>query len=556
MPIAPRTTRARRLGLEKGRARIMLLVAAASFAAGSALPAAAGSEPPDSCGGDPAAAVVPVDGQQAPCATTTDAQPDDPAGQPSTTTPPGPTAPVTAPPTGSDPAPAGGEPPQDPPPHPPSHDVGPQDPTPAAWDDPPAAVDAPPSPPHEAPPAGEQPAVEPQSPAPQPGERHGATREPARHPARPGVPPHRTDRERQTGGTHRPSRHHASDLRPAGVTTVSLPSAWTSLEPIVLPPFSVAEFPVPIHLLPLYQAAGAEYGVPWEVLAAINEVETRYGEDAHVSSAGAIGFMQFLRSTWADWGRDADGDRRRDPRNPVDAIFSAARYLHAAGADEDLGRAIFAYNHADWYVERVLTRARELAGLDPDQVAALTEEALDEHPDLYEVEGSPFFGPGVVDPTPGQALLMTTPQLTRRVLKDERIDLYACGRGDVEAGRIDRRVLATLLFLAESGFRLHVSSLECGHRLMTTSGNVSAHSYGAAVDIAAVDGTPIAGHQGPGSVTEQVLRRLVRLQGLMRPDQIISLMTIDGAANTLAMADHADHIHVGFARRAEFKEER
>ena len=68
----------------------------------------------------------------------------------------------------------------------------------------------------------------------------------------------------------------------------------------------------------------------------------------------------------------------------------------------------------------------------------------------------------------------------------------------------------------------------------------------AAVDIAAVNGTPIMGNQGAGSVTDLAIRRMLSLQGVMRPDQIISLMTYPGADNTLAMGDHADHIHVGY----------
>jgi hypothetical protein len=107
-------------------------------------------------------------------------------------------------------------------------------------------------------------------------------------------------------------------------------------------------------------------------------------------------------------------------------------------------------------------------------------------------------------------------------------------------------VLATLEFLAASGFRPTVSSLHCGHSFLTASGNVSEHSSGNAVDIAAVNGIPIAGHQGKGSITETVIQRLLTLQGTMKPHQIISLMTFDGADNTFAMADHADHIHVGF----------
>jgi hypothetical protein len=107
-------------------------------------------------------------------------------------------------------------------------------------------------------------------------------------------------------------------------------------------------------------------------------------------------------------------------------------------------------------------------------------------------------------------------------------------------------VLATLEFLAASGLKPTVSSLTCGHSRMTASGNVSEHSTGTALDIAAINGIPIIGHQGPSSITDITIRRLLTLQGAMKPHQIISLMTFDGADNTLAMADHNDHIHVGF----------
>jgi D-alanyl-D-alanine dipeptidase len=107
-------------------------------------------------------------------------------------------------------------------------------------------------------------------------------------------------------------------------------------------------------------------------------------------------------------------------------------------------------------------------------------------------------------------------------------------------------VLATLAFLAESGLEPTVTSLHCGHSLLTTSGNASEHSTGSAVDIAKVNGIPILGHQGDGSIADVAIRRLLMLQGTMKPHQIISLMTYPGADNTLAMGDHADHIHVGF----------
>jgi hypothetical protein len=144
----------------------------------------------------------------------------------------------------------------------------------------------------------------------------------------------------------------------------------------------------------------------------------------------------------------------------------------------------------------------------------------------------------------GQILLLPKPLLEKRVLSDNRIDVYPCGRQDIRAGQIDRRVLATLAYLAESGLRPTVTSLKCGHGFYTSSGNVSHHSSGNAVDIARINGVPILGHQERGGVTEVSVRRLMRLQGTMRADQIISLLELGG--NTVAMGDHDDHIHVGF----------
>ena len=112
------------------------------------------------------------------------------------------------------------------------------------------------------------------------------------------------------------------------------------------------------ELQALWESAGGAYGIPWYVLGAINKIESGYGQNMGPSSAGALGWMQFIPSTWMRWGMDADGDRIANPWDPEDAVFAAARYLAAAGAHEDIERAIFAYNHAQWYVEDVL----ELAG--------------------------------------------------------------------------------------------------------------------------------------------------------------------------------------------------
>jgi membrane-bound lytic murein transglycosylase B len=129
---------------------------------------------------------------------------------------------------------------------------------------------------------------------------------------------------------------------------------------------------VPLFLLPIYQAAGIQYGVPWQILAAINEVETDYGNDLSVSTAGAVGWMQFMPETWLQYGVDALGAGYADPYNPVDAIFAAARYLHAAGASSNLHTAILAYNHSEAYVESVLLRAKLIASYPQSVIATLT----------------------------------------------------------------------------------------------------------------------------------------------------------------------------------------
>jgi membrane-bound lytic murein transglycosylase B len=129
---------------------------------------------------------------------------------------------------------------------------------------------------------------------------------------------------------------------------------------------------IPLFLLPIYRAAAIQYGVPWQILAAINEVETDYGSDLSVSSAGAEGWMQFEPSTWLQYGVDALDAGYADPYNPVDAIFAAARYLHAAGASKNLRTAILAYNHSEAYAESVLLRAKLISSYPKSVIATLT----------------------------------------------------------------------------------------------------------------------------------------------------------------------------------------
>jgi hypothetical protein len=582
-----------------------------------------------------------------------------------------------------------------------------------------------------------------------------------------------------------------------GLTTATFGPA-----PIGVPNPVIDSFEIPPFLLPIYQSCGTEYGIPWQVLASINKIETAFGTNLNISSAGAMGWMQFIPSTWAAYGVDANNDGRRDPYNPVDAICAAARYLRAAGGDQDIRQAIYSYNHADWYVDEVLLNANEygklpdaligsLTGLtegahfpvaakaryadDINDAAALarsttqrkaagnaadviTSNAARRSINIYSDEGAPVIavndgtikkmgqskdlgkfivlqdaygnrytyshlgeiaavhpvpreqklgagdfklegpkkdsapkapatkgnnaaksepkpaptpepakpspqpspsapaprqrlfalperpgnaeqpsvlgntnplataaaaesdtfkfdpktmqleplkvgskviggsvlgkvgktdaqpshvnfairpagrGAPTIDPKPildgwkllettaiyrandrnpfstnptvGQVLLMSKAALEQRVLHDPKLSIYACGRQDIATGQIDRRVLAVMEYLVAKGYRLTITSLKCGHSFLTSSGNVSAHSYGSAVDIAAVNGIPITGHQGPGTITEAVIKDLLLLQGAMRPAQIISLM--DLGPPTFILPDHYNHIHVGY----------
>ena len=157
---------------------------------------------------------------------------------------------------------------------------------------------------------------------------------------------------------------------PATLTPLLPPGLRSSISGV--PTFFIESFRIPPFLLPIFQAAGTAYGIPWQVLAAINEVETDYGRDLSVSSAGAEGWMQFLAPEWAQYGVDANGDGFIDPYNPADAIFAAARYLRAAGGERNIKAGVFSYNHSQAYVQSVMLRAQLLGGTPSELLGAIT----------------------------------------------------------------------------------------------------------------------------------------------------------------------------------------
>jgi hypothetical protein len=134
--------------------------------------------------------------------------------------------------------------------------------------------------------------------------------------------------------------------------------------------------------------------------------------------------------------------------------------------------------------------------------------------------------------------------IASKVLSDPSISIYAGGRSDIISNKIDVRVLAMIAYLRESFGSVTVSCLLSGHRLYARPGVISAHIYGRAVDISAVGGVPIQGHQQPGGITERTVREILLAPAEVMPRQVISLLGLGGPS--FPLADHYNHIHIGY----------
>jgi hypothetical protein len=136
------------------------------------------------------------------------------------------------------------------------------------------------------------------------------------------------------------------------------------------------------------------------------------------------------------------------------------------------------------------------------------------------------------------------PSLSKRILADKRISIYPGGRSDIQANRVNVRIIALIAYLAEAHGQVTVSCLISGHRLYARPGVISAHIYGLAADISSLGGLSIMGNSQPGGMTEEGVRNILMLPSELQPRQVISLLGMGGPS--FPMGNHDDHIHVGF----------
>jgi peptidoglycan hydrolase CwlO-like protein len=162
------------------------------------------------------------------------------------------------------------------------------------------------------------------------------------------------------------AQQHVADLKAAEAAAAALAAAQAAAAQAASAAASQARPSVPPSVyFQLYHAAATTCpGLSWTVLAAIGQVESGHGRNTSTSYAGAMGPMQFLPATFASYAVDGDHDGKTDIQDPADAVYTAARYLCANGAGtgpQGLYSAIWHYNHADWYVQMVLSLAGQYA---------------------------------------------------------------------------------------------------------------------------------------------------------------------------------------------------
>jgi hypothetical protein len=146
--------------------------------------------------------------------------------------------------------------------------------------------------------------------------------------------------------------------------------------------------------------------------------------------------------------------------------------------------------------------------------------------------------------TAADAFRLSTSDLERAVLADPGIQMGACDRSQVAAGKVDPHALALLVFLSRSGLKPTVGELRCGAAINTAAGVQTVFPAAGTLDIAAINGVPIAGHQGAGTITDVTVRTLLTIKRHYAPKRIVSLMSYPGAPSTIAAGDHSNFIQL------------
>jgi hypothetical protein len=218
----------------------------------------------------------------------------------------------------------------------------------------------------------------------------------------------------------------------------------------------------------------------------------------------------------------------------------------------------------EWSLVLAVLRAKGLTGHNPadrgtlsalaKRLAALTTDGSTDWTIALAYDGTPEFADKVqalarYDRAVGLGALVNglekaKKSLGQRLLDDPAISIYQGGRNDIANNKVDVRVLALISYLHQAFGKVTVSSLVSGHRLYARPGVISAHIYGRAVDIAALGGTSILGHQEPGGITEEAVKDILLLPNEVMPKQVISLLGLGGPS--FPLADHYNHIHVGY----------
>lgn len=285
---------------------------------------------------------------------------------------------------------------------------------------------------------------------------------------------------------------------------VSTPRAST-----LLGPSAAAVADIPADMLALYQQAASQRcpGLPWTVLAAVGKVETNHARNVAVSSAGALGPMQFMPPTWRAYGLDATGNGIADVWDVVDSVHSAARYLCATGGGDPatLRDAIFAYNRANWYVDLVLEHA---AG----------------------------YAEAVFVPDPDAAALLENP----------RIALTPRVRDDLQSGVVDPRVVAVLSAMS-ARHTLSVSVMRSGHsKHVAGTSRISNHWCGQAADVWMIDGQRVSPRHPSARAAAGWLRSLT---GPMRPTEVGTPWADLAGGGFFSDRHHQGHLHIGYGPR-------